>query len=60
MSRFVNYLKDTRAELKHVSWPTQRQAMIFTTLVIGVSIFVSLFLGLFDFIFTEALNWFIS
>ena len=59
MSRLVNYLKDTRGELKHVSWPTQRQAIIFTVLVILVSIFTALFLGFFDFIFTRALDLFI-
>ena len=59
MSRITQYLRDTRSELKHVSWPTQRQTAVFTALVIGVSIFVAIFLGFFDFIFTEALNWFI-
>ena len=58
MSRFVQYLKDTRGELKHVSWPTQRQTIIYTVLVIIISIFTAAFLGLFDFLFTEALNIF--
>ena len=60
MSRLTDYLRETRAELKHVSWPTQRQAFVFTVLVIGVSILVSLFLGLFDFIFTTGLDLFIG
>lgn len=58
--RLITYLRDTRAELKHVSWPTSRQALIYTALVIAISILVALFLGLFDVIFTEALNWFIG
>ncbi len=60
MSRLTQYLKDTRAEFKHVSWPTQRQAIIFTVLVILVSLLVSIFLGFFDFVFTSLLNIFIS
>lgn len=60
MDRFINYLKDTRAELKHVAWPTQKQAAIYTGLVIGISVIVSMFLGLFDYLFTNALNWFIK
>jgi preprotein translocase subunit SecE len=60
MERFINYLKDTRAEMKHVSWPTQRQAIVFTVLVIAFSIIVSLILGLADFLFTKGLDWFIS
>jgi preprotein translocase SecE subunit len=60
MSRFIEYLKDTRAEVKHVSWPTQRQATIFTVLVVLFSIIVALLLGFADFVFGEALNWFIG
>lgn len=55
----VNYLKNTRAEMKHVSWPTRRQAIGFTIVVIAISIFVSAFLGFFDFLFTNALEKFI-
>ncbi len=47
----VNYLKDTRAELKHVNWPTRRQAILYTIGVIVVSIVVAAYLGFFDYIF---------
>lgn len=56
MSRLGNYLRDTASEMKHVSWPTQMQAITYTALVIGVSAFVALFLGAFDYLFTQALN----
>ena len=59
MSGFIQYLKDTRTELAHVSWPTRRQAITSTILVVVVSIVVGLFIGLFDFLFTKGLNWFI-
>jgi len=49
--KLIDYIKETRAELKHVSWATRRQAVVFTVLVIAISIGVSLFLGLFDAIF---------
>jgi len=60
MSRFIDYLKDTKAEVKHVSWPTQRQAMVFTVLVVAFSVVVAMLLGFADYVFGEALNWFIS
>ena len=60
MSKFVNYLKDTRAEMDHVSWPTQKQAAIYTALVIGISILVGLYIGFFDYLFTTAIDWFIK
>ena len=50
------YLKDTRAELRHVAWPTQTQTIVYTILVIVLSIFVSLYLGFFDFLFTGILQ----
>ncbi len=60
MSRFIDYLKDTKDEVGHVSWPTQKQAVTYTALVIGISVVLSLFLALFDFIFSYALDWFIQ
>lgn len=53
---FIQYLKDTRAELHHVAWPTRTQTMVFTSLVIALSVLVSLYLGLFDYLFTSALG----
>ena len=53
---FIQYLKDTRGELRHVAWPTQSQTTIYTALVIAVSIFAALYLGLFDFLFTSGLK----
>lgn len=53
---FIDYLKDTRAELRHVAWPTQTQTVVFTTLVVAVSIFVSAYLGVFDYLFTGILQ----
>ena len=58
--KLIDYIKDTRGELKHVSWPTQRQATAFTILVILISLFTAFFLGFFDFIFTTLLDILIS
>jgi len=59
MSKVVNYLQETKGEMKHVSWPTRTQTLIFTVLVIIVSILTSLFLGFFDYVFTLLLDVFI-
>ncbi len=48
----ANYLKETRIEMKHVSWPTRRQAINYTLIVIGVSLAVAFYLGLVDSIFS--------
>ncbi|MBX4210496.1 preprotein translocase subunit SecE [Candidatus Parcubacteria bacterium] len=55
----VDYIKETRAELKHVSWPTRNQAIAFTLIVIVISLAVAFFLGFFDYIFSLILQKFI-
>ena len=52
----IQYLKETRSELNHVAWPTRVQTIVYTILVIAISILVSLYLGLFDFLFTTGLG----
>jgi preprotein translocase SecE subunit len=56
MNTFIQYLKDTQAELRHVAWPTQAQTIVFTALVVLVSVFISLYLGFFDYVFTSSLK----
>ena len=60
MSHFINYIKDTIAELRHVSWPTHKQATVYTVLVIAVSALVAVFVGVFDFAFSKGLDWFVK
>lgn len=52
---FINYLRDTKAELRHVTWPTRQQAFGYTMIVLAVSVGTGLFLGLLDFLFKEGL-----
>lgn len=56
MQRLINYIKDTRGELQYVTWPTRRVSLIFTVVVIVISILVALFLGFFDYIFSLILQ----
>ena len=53
---FLQYLKDTRAEMRHVAWPTRMQTIIYTAIVIGVSLFIAAYLGFFDYVFTTGLS----
>ncbi|KKW09374.1 MAG: Preprotein translocase, SecE subunit [Candidatus Kaiserbacteria bacterium GW2011_GWA2_49_19] len=53
---FIQYLKDTRGELNHVAWPTRLQTIVYTIIVILLSIFIAMYLGLFDYIFTTSLK----
>ena len=55
----IEYLKSTRGELKHVNWPSQKQTVFFTVIVIVLSVVTAAFLGFFDFLFTTLLDLFI-
>jgi len=56
MSKLSDYVRETREEMKHVSWPTRRQTFVFMMLVIVISVAVSVYLGLFDYIFSTGLK----
>lgn len=56
MKPLIEYIKAVQGEFTHVSWPTRDQAIAYTALVIGISVFVALLLGGFDFIFTFGLE----
>jgi preprotein translocase subunit SecE len=54
------YIKETRGELKHVSWPTRRQAIVVTIAVIVISVGLAVYLGVLDFIFSKGLQFVIN
>ena len=54
--RIIQYVKDTRAELTHVNWPSRQQTLHFTALVIMVALGTAALLGLSDFIFSRLLT----
>ena len=56
MAKITEYVKETQGEFKHVSWPTRKQATVFTIVVIVISVFVAFFLGFFDFLFQYGLS----
>ena len=49
MDKIITFLKEVRVELSKVSWPTRNQTIIYTMVVIGISLFMAAFLGLLDF-----------
>lgn len=57
---FIQYLKDTKAEMKHVNWPTRSQAINYTLLVIILSVGVAALLGAFDTFFAWGLGQLIN
>ncbi len=60
MSKLTNYVKESILEMKKVTWPTKKEVKNYTILVIGISIAVALFLGLWDLVFTAGFQFLIS
>jgi len=52
VERVLAYLKDVKAELRKVSWPTRQQVWVSTLVVIFFSLALSLYLGILDALFT--------
>ncbi len=52
----LNYFKDVRGELKHVSWPSYKQTAMYTVAVIGISLAVAVYLGVLDELFSMILK----
>lgn len=55
-ARIKNFFAESRQELRHVNWPTRDEAIRLTSVVIGISLGLALFLGLFDYIFTNVIK----
>lgn len=56
MKRFFD---EARQEFRHVNWPTRQEAIRLTAIVIGISIGLALFLGFFDWLFTNLIKSFV-
>jgi preprotein translocase subunit SecE len=59
-ARFVQpireYLRDTRAELRKVTWPTRKEAQHLTLIVLGATVSMAIILGLADYAFGEIMR----
>jgi preprotein translocase subunit SecE len=44
----TRYLREAKEELGKVAWPTREEAFRYSTLVIGISLAVAVFLGVLD------------
>jgi preprotein translocase subunit SecE len=55
-NRLVRYFRETWFELKKVSWPTRREGMNLTAMVIVVTAFLSVVLAIMDFAFEKLIG----
>lgn len=59
MNSILTFLKEVRIELAKVSWPTNKQIVLYTLVVIGVSLFFAVILGVLDIFYEFLVNKFL-
>lgn len=48
----LRYWRETRGEVRKVTWPTQREAWRLTGIVLAATAVIGVFLAIFDFLFS--------
>lgn len=59
MNKIISFIKEAKAELMKVNWPTKKQTINYTLVVVLLSLVVSVFLGSLDYLFSSILKAFI-
>ena len=52
----TRYYRETRGEIRKVTWPTREESRRLTAIVLGVTAVMSLFLGILDYIFSNLIQ----
>ena len=56
INKLVQYIRDSKNEVKKVTWPTKKEIKQHTVLVIIISISMALFLGVVDLFLTKIIE----
>jgi preprotein translocase subunit SecE len=56
----VKYIRETRGEIRKVTWPTRRESWRLTGIVLGVTVATAAFLWFFDFLFSGGIQFLIE
>jgi preprotein translocase subunit SecE len=56
IKRIKTFFIESWTELRHVNWPTRQEAVRLTSIVIGISLGIAVFLGAFDYLFSTILK----
>ncbi len=56
MNKIKTFIKDIRDEMGRVKWPTRKETIWLTAIVIVVSFFIAYLLGFFDAVFSSGLS----
>ncbi len=60
ITKLQSFIEETKDELNKVTWPSREDTIKLTRTVIIISIIISVYLGLLDYVFNEILNKVVS
>lgn len=53
MNKLTKFIKEVREEMEKVVWPSREEALRLTAVVLGVAIFVSIYVAFLDRVFSN-------
>ena len=56
MNKIIQFIKEARVELKKVNWPTRKELIDSTKVVLITSLLLAAFIGVIDFILSQLIN----
>jgi len=59
LDKVFKFLKEAKVEARKINWPTKKETINYTLIVIATFLLTALILGGFDYLFTKFLNKFI-
>lgn len=59
IANIQKFLAEVRAELNKVKWPSRKEAIKLTTIVLGVSIVLGAYIGVIDLLLTKVIERFL-
>jgi len=57
IAKVRNYIDEVKAELGKVTWPTRKETIATTWVVIVIIVIISLYLGVCDFVLTKLMRF---
>ena len=55
--RSITFFQEVAVELRKVHWPSRKESTVATAVVVAITIFMAAYLGLVDFLLTQAVHF---
>ncbi len=56
----ISHIKEAKGEVAFIKWPTKKQTINYTILIVVLSICIAAYVGALDVLFSKILAWLIS